>query len=116
MNAQAVPDMNIHILDLLSDDWYGLWEVDWEFNKYEPVLTPGDRISVIVDLLRDGLVELRFAKLDQMRETGPIAPSDAVLIVGEYRNWQATDDPHKYTLTETPAGKEVRDQWWRDRR
>lgn len=53
------------LLDVVADDWYGLWEIDWWFNGVHPDWSFKSRLAFFSDLVQRRLIEIFFGRLGQ---------------------------------------------------
>lgn len=73
------------ILDDVSDDWYGLWEVDWWFNGVHPEWPFELRSAFLSDLVQRGLIEIFFGPLGQ--ESPALEESVAIEAISHSEAW-----------------------------
>lgn len=92
------------LLDDNSDDWYGLWEVDWWFNSVTPDWSFPDRAEFVASLVRRGLLEVFFGRIGVERP--PLQTDEAERALAVAANWQPFSDIEKavYHISTSEAG------------
>lgn len=73
------------VISNCDDDAYGLWEMDWAFNTYDPLRTRVDRIGLLKGLVERGLVEVYFGPRGAKLE--PLSTDSASIAVSDWDNW-----------------------------
>ena len=73
------------LLDDNSDDSYGLWEVDWWFNRVHPDWPHTQRAEMVESLVRRGLLDVFFGRLGL--ESPPLSAEAALDALGEPQHW-----------------------------
>ena len=73
------------LLDDNSDDSYGLWEVDWWFNRVHPDWPHAQRVEMVASLVRRGLLDVFFGRLGL--ESPPLSAEAALYALGEPQHW-----------------------------
>lgn len=91
------------ILDDVSDDWYGLWEVDWWFNAVHPDWPWEQRATCVVDLVQRGLL----AVFSGPAEDAVIGQDAAIKIIQASSNWlpPSNDSQLAYRVSTTASGE-----------
>ncbi len=90
------------ILDDVSDDWYGLWEVDWWFNAVHPDWPWEQRSTYVAHLVQRGLLDIFSGPADDA-----VLGQDAALkIIQASSNWfpPNNDSQLAYRVSTTEAG------------
>ena len=90
------------ILDDNSDDWYGLWEVDWWFNAAQPDWPWKQRSAYMTDLVQRGLMEVYARPADE----AVLDRKDALEVIQKSSNWLPPTDDNEpaYRVSTTEAG------------
>lgn len=90
------------ILDDVSDDWYGLWEVDWWFNAVHPDWPWQQRATYVVDLVQRGLLDVFSGRADD----GVLEQDEALRIIKASSNWlpPSNDVQLAYHVSTTESG------------
>jgi hypothetical protein len=90
------------ILDDNSDDWYGLWEVDWWFNAVHPDWPSKQRVAYLIDLVQRGLLEMFTGRA----EDALLAQAAAIEALQNPPNWLPPTDDNQptYHVSTTKAG------------
>ena len=73
------------LLNLLNDDLYGLWEVDWRFNGNHPERSSTERIALITSAVEKGCVSVFSGTTEGSSEVLP--RNLAVDAVCKLANW-----------------------------
>ena len=74
------------IIDYTSDDWYGLWEVDWWFNSAFPDWSFNRRVEFVSQLVRQGLLEIFYGH--HREEHRALSCQEAEKALGQIENWR----------------------------
>jgi len=77
------------VLDLGSEDFYGLWEILWRLKTVCPNRGEADLLeearSAIAELVQEGAVALYWRATDT---SGPVrVEEDPESVLGEFKNW-----------------------------
>jgi len=75
----------IALLDDVSDDAYGLWEVDWFFNGHCPTWSAAQRIELLSDIVKHELIDVYFGRLGA--DLAPLPRASALTAVCNFDNW-----------------------------
>ena len=86
MNSPVLTADELSLLDDVSDDAYGLWEVDWFFNGKCSQLDAGHRIEFLAALVEQGFIDVFFGRMGQI--IAPLPSTDALVAVGHWDNWR----------------------------
>jgi hypothetical protein len=92
-------DYEREVLDLLSEDYYGLWEIRIQVGGND-----GHLVLALRDLLDRRLISWHFRE-DDRSVAIPVEPDAEVPSLDDPEAWlaPALDEPH-YLLTNTPEG------------
>lgn len=104
------PPAEMVVLDLVSDDWYALWEVDYELQRKAPDIDEAGRRRLTASLLHRGLVELRAAsELAALTSASSLAGSDVDDALATDANWAVpTSRSLIFAVSLTPEGEAER--------
>lgn len=88
------------LLNDISDDWYGLWEIDWFFNGAHPGWPFEARNAFLSALVSEELIKIFYGRISKGCERLEIA--SAMNIIQNKVSWaprEDTDDPSFYATT-----------------
>ena len=96
------------ILDLVVEDFYGLWELVWRLKTCEPDFTRSEALRAaqiaLGELYERGLVELHHGSGS---DSTPIASGDAYSLLADEANWgEPSKESTVIFVGATPEGKE----------
>jgi hypothetical protein len=93
------------LLDDNSDDSYGLWEVDWWFNRVHPDWPHTQRVQMVASLVGRGLLDVFFGRLGF--ECLPLSAEAALDALGEPQHWAARTSREQpvYHVSTSPNGE-----------
>jgi hypothetical protein len=81
------------LLDDNSDDWYGLWEVDWWFNGVHPDWPHTQRAEMVGSLVQRELMEVFFGRLGL--ESQPMSAEAALDALAKPQHWAPRTSPEQ---------------------
>ena len=78
------------VLDLATEDYYGLWEIDWAFRTDFPELNEAEALSRACDVVRkmvddDQITLFRCSNSDE--PAVPIANDEVESVLSQPKNW-----------------------------
>ena len=97
------PEMAALLADV-SDDAYGLWEIDWFFNGRCPTWDATQRIELLSDLVKRGFVDVFFGRMEDNLPQLPLAA--AVDVIRKWENWgprEPLEQPVYHVMTSDPG-------------
>lgn len=103
------------MLEDISDDVYGLWEVDWSLNTRGFPQGSESRVALLESLLRKGLIEVRFGRLGDLSPV--LSDEDALLLIRDPSAWlprKTPDQPITSVTTSKLADKTIIETQMRD--
>jgi hypothetical protein len=108
MNSPVLTSEALALLDDVSDDVYGLWEVDWFFNGFRPTWEGAKRIELLADLIMHELVDVFFGRMED--DLDPLPRKSALTAVRNWDNWRSPEgaDPPVYLVMTNEAGQMAR--------
>ena len=108
MTASALAPEKIALLDDVSDDAYGLWEVDWFFNSHCPHWSAAQRVELLAEVVQDELIDVFFGKLGE--NLPPLPRASALTAVCRWENWGPREPLQEqvYYLMASNAGQLAR--------
>lgn len=101
---QTLTKDEVALLDANSDDWYGLWEVDWWFNGVHPGWSHARKAEMVASLVRRGLIDVFFGRLGL--ESPPLNEDAAREALSEPQHWapRTSPDDAVYHVSTSPEG------------
>ncbi|MCY7280440.1 MAG: hypothetical protein LH610_05995 [Sphingomonas bacterium] len=78
------------IVDLVSDDVYGLWEVDWWFNSNHPHCDSEERAGHLLTAVRRGWVDVYFGSMRD--RLAPLSLEVAEANITDWSNWKPPEN------------------------
>ena len=107
----SLNEVESNILELASEDYYGLWEVCWKIQRLRPKDSAAEVrkicINAVRDLVQRGLIHL-------MRRRGPagketlLSENEILNVLNDVSSWEEPfKDSIQFLVGATEEGKEV---------
>ena len=109
MEVHSITDVEAELLNDISDDVYGLWEVDWFFNGRFPEWELDQRIDLLSSIVKRGLIDVFFGRMGT--DLTPLPPNAALNAVRNPTNWQPREpleEPVLHVMTSNAGSNALR--------